>query len=610
MGDYGFIRIAACIPEVKVGRPAGNAAEIVRQAKSAAAEGARIICFPELCLTGCTLGDLTVSRLILKESLNALSYIRDHSSDTGIIINAGLPIEYNGNIYDATATIADGRIFGITLHSNPADKRHFSQAGHICGTARICGDETAISDCPIFKLADATFAIQPAGLASNTGADIILHPSCYPEIAGRTAELRTMVRQRSADSISAIVLTSAGNGESTTDNLFAGHAIIAEDGEIICEKHFENGTLIADIDIELLRNRRPDNRMATAGNIIDITGIPQTDSGDDILYRTVSPNPFQYCDEVFADTFRIQTGGLATRLRQTGISRVVIGISGGLDSTLALLVCVKVFDRMGLDRKLITGITMPGFGTTGRTYTNAVGMMRSLGIDWREISIREASLLHLKDIGHDIDIHDSAYENTQARERTQILMDVANGIGAVVVGTGDLSELAIGWCTYNGDHMSMYAVNAGVPKTLIPGIIRYAAESEQFSAAKANLLDVIDTPITPELLPSDSNGRIVQKTEDIIGPYELHDFFLYHTVKNGFTPAKILYLAIHAFDGKYEETVIRKWLTLFLKRFFTNQFKRSCMPDGPATGPVSLSPRGGWQMPSDISSAAWLESLG
>lgn len=609
MSGYGFIRVAACIPEVKVGRPADNAVEIIRQAEFAASKGIRIICFPELCLTGCTLGDLTDSRLILENSLNALSYIKDRSKGTGIVINAGLPLEYNGNIYDATATIACGHILGITLSGNPADKRHFSQAEHICGVARICGDDITISDNPIFRLSDATFAIQSAGNTVYPAADIILCPSCYPEIAGRTAELRTMTRQHSADCRSAIILASAGSGESSTDNLFAGHAIIAEDGEIICERHFEKGILTADIDIGLLRNRHQ-GRIASAGNIIDITEIPQTDSNDDILYRTVSPNPFQYCDEVYADTFRIQTGGLATRLRQTGISRVVIGISGGLDSTLALLVCVKVFDQMGLDRKLITGITMPGFGTTDRTYTNAVGMMRSLGIDWREISIREASLLHLKDIGHDIDIHDSAYENTQARERTQILMDVANEIGALVVGTGDLSELALGWCTYNGDHMSMYAVNAGVPKTLIPGIIRYVADADQFSAAKANLLDVIDTPITPELLPSDGNGRIVQKTEDIIGPYELHDFFLYHTVRNGFTPAKILYLAKHAFAGKYEDTVIRKWLTLFIKRFFSNQFKRSCMPDGPATGPVSLSPRGGWQMPSDISSAAWLESLG
>ncbi len=611
MDKYGFIRVAACIPEVKVGMPAENAREIIRKAGEAADKGVRIICFPEMCLTGLTIGDLVENRQTLKGVEKALSYIKGKSSDIGTVLTVGMPLVYEGSLYDAFTTICHGHIVGITLNSCPTDRRHFQPACHIGATIHLCGEDITISDNIIFNLSGTTFTIQPSPLTVGTSADIILCPSCYDDIAGRTNELRRMVSRHSTDLSAAIILASAGSGESTTDHLYGGHAIVAEDGLIISERHFSEGLAIADIDTELLHNRKLHDRKSCLRQHQEILIEESAADGetDEELYRSVSPTPFQYCDEVFSDTFRIQTEGLATRLRHTGIKKVVLGISGGLDSTLALLVCVKVFDKMGFDRKQITGITMPGFGTTDRTYNNAVGMMMSLGIDWREINIREASLLHLRDIGHDVDIHDSAYENTQARERTQILMDVANETGALVVGTGDLSELALGWCTYNGDHMSMYAVNAGVPKTLIPGIIRYAAELEQFLAAKANLLDVIDTPITPELLPADSEGRIVQKTEDIIGPYELHDFFLYNMIANGYAPSKILFIAKHAFAEKYNGDVIRKWLSLFIKRFYNNQFKRSCMPDGPAVSPVSLSPRGGWQMPSDISPTYLMDSL-
>ena len=609
MSDFGFIRVAAGVPEVHIGRPAENADEILRMSAEASAKGAGIVCFPELSLTGCTAGDLLWNRTLLDGTLQALSHIKEASSDIDSIIIAGLPLEYGRAIYDSFAVIRKGHILGISVRMRPADSRHFPGKVPPCGTISICGENVAISWNQVFRCGNVTFSIQNPDKTAHPVADIILYPAGYTESAGRSAELAGMLRQRSADCRAAIVLASSGPGESTTDYLYAGHSVIAENGQILMESHFRNGLSIADIDIELLHNAQYDDIAFPGTPHTDVIEIEKPCNVGDGLMRHVSPTPFQTTDEVFADTFRIQTLGLVTRLRHTGISKVVIGISGGLDSTLALLVCANAIDQMGLDRKCVTGITMPGFGTTGRTYNNAVGMMRALGIDWREISIKEASLLHLRDIGHDIDVHDSAYENTQARERTQILMDVANEIGALVVGTGDLSELALGWCTYNGDHMSMYAVNASIPKTLIPCIIRYAAGMEQFTAASANLLDVIDTPITPELLPADNQGNIVQKTEDIIGPYELHDFFLYHFIKNRFSAKKILFLATRAFAGKYDEAEIRKWLSLFLKRFFNNQFKRSCMPDGPCCGPVTLSPRGGLQMPSDISSKEWLDTL-
>lgn len=589
MKEYGFVRVAAAVPEVHVGQPDENAIEIIRLTKEAVSEGVQVICFPELCLTGCTIGDLVGNRYLMNGVSQATDRIMAECGNDDIIIALDLPVEESGIIYDACIIIYKGCIIGRNIRRVPSDCRNFAQASPK-GTFAVSAGNVTIS-------------VLPPDEVRMPVADIILCPAGYAEIPGRKAELQQMAMQRSSDLKAAVVIASAGHGESTTDALYAGHALIAENGIMISESHGTQGLLISDIDTELLHKSRRDSRIRShydTDNVLYADMAMPAFTAEN-LRREVSPTPFMSSEDVFSETFGIQTLGLVTRLEHTGIRKLVIGISGGLDSTLALLVCANAADRMGICRKDITGITMPGFGTTDRTYTNAVGMMKALGIDWREISIKEAALLHLRDIGHDIDVHDSAYENTQARERTQILMDVANEIGALVVGTGDLSELALGWCTYNGDHMSMYAVNASVPKTLIPGIIRHAAVRSQFAAAKANLLDVIDTPITPELLPADDKGNIVQKTEDIIGPYELHDFFLYHLVRNGFAPDKILMLARIAFCEKYDTGTIQKWLQLFLKRFFNNQFKRSCMPDGPCCGPVSLSPRGGWQMPSDMS---------
>ena len=575
MTDYGYIRAAACVPDVCPGRPMENARRIEAAARSAAAQGAQLICFPAYSLSGCTAADLCHSALLQQECLNALQWLQQQSADIRAIINVSYPVSAAGITRNATATILGGETVGTTISGE--------------------------SSRPLFLTPVCNFAIADTNALLQTDADIVLCPAAIPETAGITARLQSRLAFCSAELGAAVVMASAGRGESSTDYLYAGHSIIADNGEIL-----PGG--IADIDIELIRRKRAaHSRHCATGTQTIETAMPLF-SGDGLM-RPVRPNPFHSCPEVFQETFGIQTQALATRLQHIGVQKMVIGISGGLDSTLALLVCAAAADLMGLERTCITGITMPGFGTTDRTYTNALGMMKALGIEWREINIRQACLQHLQDIGHDISVHDSAYENAQARERTQILMDVANRTNGIAVGTGDLSELALGWCTYNGDHMSMYAVNASVPKTLIPGIISYAAELPAFSAAKPYLLDVIDTPITPELLPADNRGNIVQKTEDIIGPYQLHDFFIYHFVKNGYAPSKILYLAGIAFAGKYDTETIRKWLILFVKRFFNNQFKRSCMPDGPATGPVSLSPRCGWQMPSDASSQLWLNDL-
>lgn len=594
MTESGFFRVAACVPHIKVGRPMENAAEIVRMATEAAADGVQAICFPELCLTGCTLGDLVHNEKTRSDIETALNHIREKSAGISSILVIGTPLSYGNAVLDAFAAIRSGNIIGFAINPHPADIRNYTPLfTGLSGSVSLCGENIPVVESLTVHTGNVTLAIQSSDTASAADADIVFHPAGYTEIAGRTAELKRIVTRESAAITGTVVLASAGRGESTTDALYAGHALIASDGVIIAERHRTTGTLTADIDIQAQRESRKNGVQASYEDLTP-SKMP-----------AISPSPFITGPEVFEETFYIQTASLVTRLEHTGIRKLVIGISGGLDSTLALLVCANAFDCMGISRRDITGITMPGFGTTDRTYTNAVGMMKALGIDWREINIREAALLHMRDIGHDPDIHDSAYENTQARERTQILMDVANEIGALVVGTGDLSELALGWCTYNGDHMSMYAVNASVPKTLIPGIISYTADMEQFSAARENLLDVIATPISPELLPADSQGNIAQKTEDIIGPYELHDFFIYHFIHSRFAPEKILRLATAAFDGKYDEATVSKWLKLFLKRFFNNQFKRSCMPDGPCCGAVSLSPRGGWQMPSDISASSF-----
>ena len=461
----------------------------------------------------------------------------------------------------------------------------------------------------------------PSSQLALNGAKVIFNLSASPEAAGKHAYLRQLVAQQSARTIAAYVYCSAGFGESTTDLVFAGNGIVAENGTILREaERFspEEQLVVADVDIERLefeRRRNTSFRMneaATENTVIEME-IPEGLRGV-VLDRDIDPMPFVPKDETHRnerceEIFRIQSHGLAQRMVHTRAEKAVIGISGGLDSTLALLVTVRTFDFLKMDRAGIIGITMPGFGTTDRTYNNALELMRGLGVTIREIPIRDACTQHFQDIGLDPTNRSAAYENAQARERTQILMDVANMEGGLVIGTGDLSELALGWATYNGDQMSMYGVNASVPKTLVRHLVKWAADTEKDAATRATLLDIIDTPVSPELLPADCDGKIAQKTEDLVGPYELHDFYLYNFLRAGYGPAKILLLAEQAFEGSYDRAAILKWLTVFFRRFFSQQFKRSAMPDGPKAGSVSLSPRGDWRMPSDASAAAWLREL-
>ena len=464
---------------------------------------------------------------------------------------------------------------------------------------------------------DVWAPIPPSNNLTMAGADIIVNLSASDELIGKHRYLRSLIAQQSARTMSGYVYASSGFGESTQDVVYGGNAMIFENGRLLVEGDrfsFQPQLKSAQIDVERLRTERYANstfinaqRGAHAVHIAAKTPIGKSFE----LTRPVNPHPFIPSDEEMSETceeiLNIQTAGLAKRLMHTNCQHVVLGISGGLDSTLALLVCVRTFDKLGLDRKGIIGVTMPGFGTSDRTHDNAASLMQSLGISQMEISIAKAVTQHFEDIGHDASIHDATYENSQARERTQILMDLANKCNALVVGTGDLSELALGWATYNGDHMSMYGVNGGVPKTLIQYLVRYNAQLPQFAAVHDTLIDIVDTPISPELTPADEQGNIQQKTEDLVGPYELHDFFLYYMLRFGFRPAKIYMLAQRAFEGAYDNQTIKKWLTTFCRRFFSQQFKRSCLPDGPKVGSISLSPRGDWRMPSDACSTLWIK---
>lgn len=469
---------------------------------------------------------------------------------------------------------------------------------------------------------DVWATIPPSSKLALQGADVIFNMSADTENICKHQYLRSLIAQQSARCLAGYVFASSGFGESTTDVVFAGNAFIYENGTLLAASErfsFEEQLIVSEIDVERLRNERMLNTTFSASvrayKDCPVKRIPVelAQTGEECtLTRPVEPHPFvpeggKLLDERCEEIFSIQVAGLAKRLVHTGCKTVVVGISGGLDSTLALLVCVKTFDKLGLSREGIVGITMPGFGTTDRTYHNALDLMRSLQVTTREISIRDACIQHFKDIDHDMSVHDVTYENGQARERTQILMDYANKVGGLVIGTGDLSELALGWATYNGDHMSMYGVNASIPKTLVRYLVTWVAETGVDEESRATLLDIIDTPISPELIPADENGNIKQKTEDLVGPYELHDFFLFHFLRFGFRPAKIFYLAEIAFRDVYDKETIKKWLTNFCRRFFNQQFKRSCLPDGPKVGSVSLSPRGDWRMPSDASSALWLQ---
>ena len=632
---YGFVKVAAAVPAVRVADVAYNVQEIEKLIALADGQGVELLCFPELSLTGYTCQDLFQEQLLIMKSEEGLLRLLDFTRQLDIVCVVGLPVQAGGVLLNCAAVIQGGALLGVVPktylpnYGEFYEKRWFASSQDLNATnIYLAGTPITLSAEPkLFQMGDVKFGVEicedvwapipPSNNLTMAGADIIVNLSASDELIGKHRYLRSLLAQQSARTMSGYVYASSGFGESTQDVVYGGNAMIFENGRLLVEGDrfsFQPQLKSTQIDVERLRTERYANSTfinAQRGAHAAIIPAKTPIGKDFVLTRSVNPHPFIPADEEMSDSceeiLNIQTSGLAKRLIHTHCEHVVLGISGGLDSTLALLVCVRTFDKMGLDRKGIIGVTMPGFGTTDRTHDNAASLMQSLGISQMEISIAAAVTQHFADIGHDASIHDATYENSQARERTQILMDLANKCNALVVGTGDLSELALGWATYNGDHMSMYGVNVGVPKTLIQYLVRYNAQLPQFAAVHDTLLDIVDTPISPELTPADEEGNIKQKTEDLVGPYELHDFFLYYMLRFGFRPAKIYMLAQRAFDGIYDDSTIKKWLTIFCRRFFSQQFKRSCLPDGPKVGSISLSPRGDWRMPSDACSTLWIK---
>ena len=660
--DYGLFRVATAIPTVKVADVEYNLKQHIQLLREAHAEGVQLLVFPELSLTGYTCADLFHHRPLLDATVQAIMHLAEAARGIDMAVIVGAPLTYCNRLYNCAVLLGDGQVIGIVPkiylpnYNEFYESRWFAPGTEIKPGSRISLGELGgtsynnINFGPnyLFDFEGVTVGIEicedlwvpmpPSSRMALAGANVIVNLSCSDEVLGKHAYLRRMVEAQSGRLVCAYVYASAGFGESSTDLVFAGKGMIAENGSIIAESErfkLEPSLRIADVDIEKLMVLRrtqttftqmmqqPDETsfysefrriMEPTQNGYATIGLTKLTTPDfeKKLYRTVVPTPFvpaegddmeARCSEIF----NIQVQGLVTRLSHINCRTAVIGISGGLDSTLALLVTVRAFDKLGWDRKRIIGITMPGFGTSGRTYNNSIGLMESLGITSQEISIKDSVNQHFKDLDVDSSVHDVTYENCQARERTQILMDMSNKTGGIVIGTGDLSELALGWCTYNGDHMSMYAVNVSIPKTLVKYLVKWVALSSVDQRSKEILLDIFDTPISPELIPTDEQGNIAQKTEDLVGPYELHDFFLYHSFRFGASPSKIFFLARKAFDGVYDNATILKWLRTFFRRFFQQQFKRSCLPDGPKVGTVSISPRGDWRMPSDACASLWLK---
>ncbi len=636
---HGFVRVGVGIPEVKVADTHHNVEEIEKLVLKAQAQNVEILVTPELCITGYTCQDLFLQQALIEEAEVALMKLMDFTRSMDMILVVGMPVACHARLLNCAVVLQKGKIQGIVAktylsnHGECAEKRWFTSMPDIeDASVWLCGELVEIKRHQIFNTRACSFGIEigadlwsttpPSSHLALLGADVILCLSAETCLAGKNAYLRNLVCQQSARCICGYAYAGAGFGESTADMVFSGKAMLCEGGTVLAENKPPQTTpqlLFSEIDVEALRTERrannifTDSARALQGEHCKHIDTDMMTMHELELTRAISPHPFiPDGEEALArraeEIFDIQTLGLAQRLKHTGCTTAVLGISGGLDSTLALLATVAAYDLLRLRRKDIIGVTMPGFGTTDRTYVNALTLMQQLGITIREISIKEACLQHFQDIGHNINVHDVTYENSQARERTQILMDIANQLGGMVIGTGDLSELALGWCTYNGDHMSMYCVNGSVPKTLVRHLVAWYADRHGNSATATTLHDIVDTPISPELLPAHDNGDIRQKTEDLVGPYELHDFFLYHTLRHGFRPGKIFMLARHAFAaGQYSDETIRKWLTTFFRRFFSQQFKRSCLPDGPMTGTCGLSPRAGWRMPSDASAAIWLK---
>ncbi len=620
MKNFGFITVGAAIPSVRVADVDYNTTQIKGLIDKAVAQGVEILCFPELSVTGYTCQDLFHNISLLEKSDAALLDLTAYCRNLPIVVIVGAPVRKDNRLFNS-AVIMSGDTY-YTINKTHLSVRESDEQRWF--VAEKDNNPPVLFETPsgaIFSVElsdDLSAPVPPSSYATSAGADLVFNLSACQELIGNHSSLKSLIAQHSARCMSGYIYSSAGFGESTQDVVYGGNAFIYENGEQLAESErfsMDEQLIVSQIDIELLRAERLKSSSFAKVPFLHSEStvlIPLEHHFEETkapLSRTYSPYPFipkaALLDESCEEVFNIQVMGLAKRLIHTNCKNVVIGISGGLDSTLALLVCVKTFDKLGLDRKGIHGITMPGFGTTDRTHDNAVSLMQSLGITSREISIVPAVKQHFADLGHDISNHDVTYENSQARYRTMLLMDIANQVNGMVIGTGDLSELALGWCTYNGDHMSMYAVNASVPKTLIRPLVKHVADELADEKSRATLLDIIDTPISPELIPADEAGNIKQKTEDIVGPYELHDFFLYYFIKFGFTPEKIQFIAEQAFNGnngpEYDSETISKWLSTFMRRFRSQQFKRSCMPDGPQVGAISLSPRGGWKMPSDTS---------
>lgn len=628
----GFIKIAAVSPAVTVGNVEKNCNEIINMLEKAKNQRIQIAVFPELSLCGYTCGDLFHQKTLIDACYSGIMKICEYSKAFNGYIAVGSPIKYNGKLYNCAVMINNGKVLGIVPktyipnYNEYYELRWFESGKGVSGVVNLSDNQTAVIDSGLIfsvnedtkigiEICEDLWAPCPPSIAlAQQGANIILNLSASNEAVTKNDYRKSLVKQQSARLFCAYAYASAGVGESTTDLVFSGACTVAENGSLLAEgQRFSlDGTMaVADIDIDKLNAMRQLQNTFTCDNsgntVLADKELPFLDEA--YIERYFDPNPFvpsddRERDERCREILAIQSSGLAKRMLHTKTQKLVLGISGGLDSTLALLVAVRTTEMLKIPNENIICITMPGFGTTDLTYSNACALVKSLGATLKEISIKDACIQHFKDIGHDAEIHDVTYENTQARERTQILMDYANKVGGLLVGTGDLSELALGWCTYNGDHMSMYGVNASVPKTLVRHLVRNIADNSGRETAEI-LYSVLDTPVSPELLPPDKDGKIEQKTEDTLGPYEVHDFYLYHFLRFGTKPEKLLFMAKKAFCGTYDEERLRKWLEIFIKRFFNSQFKRSCLPDGPKVGSVSLSPRGDWRMPSDASYEEW-----
>lgn len=632
----GYVRVAAATPVIKVADCIYNQHVIMDIIDEAYSNQTKVLVLPELCITGYTCNDLFLQDSLIDGALEALVNITAHTKDMkGMLIYAGVPIQYNNKLYNTAAVILEGKILALCTKKNIPNYGEFYEMRHFnsgmdktvyvtIGDSKVPMGNKILLRCTNMKelvvgceiCEDLWVPMPPSIGHAMNGATIVVNCSASNETVGKDTYRKSLVGSQSASLVCGYIYSSCGEGESTQDLVFGGHNIIAENGSVLAEaKHFHNETIYADMDVRRINSER--RRMTTFKNEVDddYTFVDFTTTVEDIeLQRFYDNAPFVPKDTIERKKrceyiLDIQTMGLKKRLAHTGCKNAVVGISGGLDSTLALIVIVRAFDSLGLPRSGITSVTMPCFGTTDRTYTNAVELTNRLGATLREIDIKKSVTQHFEDISHDSSLHNVTYENGQARERTQILMDIANQMNGMVIGTGDMSELALGWATYNGDHMSMYGVNASVPKTLVRHLVRYYADTCDDAMLSKILYDVLDTPVSPELLPPNEDGTIAQKTEDLVGPYELHDFFMYHILRFGIRPAKLYRIAKKAFAGEYDDETILKWMKTFYRRFFSQQFKRSCLPDGPKVGSVAVSPRGDLRMPSDASAAVWMKEI-